>query len=205
MVVQTSKSLQFSSHSTTDSPKSIRDRCFSAGMGCSLPGKKNRGTMVTRGNLSSHQLSGAVSSLPGTKNICERVSRCYSTPEDGQCNSSNISEQDGRNSFATPLHSSSNPVGLVPREKHLGQGRAPARNPKYSCRHRVQSDERQMRLETGPSGLQADSKSDRSTGGGPLCLTLNSSTPSVLQLETRPRSRSSGCIHSELVQHTGLC
>ena len=45
----------------------------------------------------------------------------------------------------------------------------------------------------------------RATGGRPVCLQANTSTIPILQLETRPSSRGSGCLPTGLEHTEGLC
>ena len=71
-------------------------------------------------------------------------------------------------------------------------GRAPSRGSQYNSRQRVSSDERSIQLDAEPQGLSQDSTEVGPTGSGHVCIQTDNSAEEVLQLETRPRGRSSG-------------
>ena len=71
------------------------DRCFITGLGSSLPGHTNRGTLVSDGTEEPHQLSGTSRSLVRSESTCQRQEEHSYPSEDGQPDSSVLCELNG--------------------------------------------------------------------------------------------------------------
>ena len=93
-------------------------------------------------------------------------------------------------------------MAFVHEPRYYSGGRVLAWSPQYNCG---------QRMPLNPTIFnkiqQQDSAVIESTGSGHVCIQTDNSAEEVLQLETRPRSRSSGCLQPELEQPTGegLC
>ena len=53
--------------------------------------------------------------------------------------------------------------------------------------------------------IPANFGSNGPSGSGLICYSFDETTPTILQLETRPRSRGHGCLHAGLVNIQGVC
>ena len=84
-------------------------------------------------------------------------------------------------------------MALVHEEAHHPSSRASTRNPQYYSRRRIVGDEGQDRLDAEPQPVCQNPEEIWPTRGGHVCLMADNSTQQVLQLETRPGSRSSEC------------
>ena len=62
-----------------------------------------------------------------------------------------------------------------------------------------------MRLDATPRSVCKDSEGAGPSGGGPVCLSVDSPASSLHQLETRPGCRGNRCLHSGLELFQGLC
>ena len=96
-------------------------------------------------------------------------------------------------------------VELVPKEKHLDDGRTSPRGEESGSRFRVQDYQGQVQLDTESSGLQQVEPGDGAPRNRSVCLPFDTSGASVFQLETGPRGNGSRCIHSGLGSETRLC
>ena len=72
-------------------------------------------------------------------------------------------------------------------ERHFFDSRAPARKP--NCRRGIEESEGSMRLDATPRSVCKDSEGAGPSGGGPVCLSVDSPASSLHQLETRPGCR----------------
>ena len=78
------------------------------------------------------------------------------------------------------------------------------RDNELHCRHGVQNFDRSNRLEVTPSDIQLNKLLVGSAGSGHICNSLVHSTPSFLQLETRPISGGNRCLQSAVGSVKGL-
>ena len=77
--------------------------------------------------------------------------------------------------------------------------------PGVSNGQQVQTGRGPIQLDASLQCLSEDQPSTGSTRNGPICLQANPSVATILQLETRPTSRGSGCLPTRLEQGEGLC
>ena len=103
------------------------------------------------------------------------------------------------------MPTSNNNLDLVCRAKHYSPSRASSRPTELSGRPGVQNSEGSLRLEAEAICVPSNSGSDGPSESGLICITSDKSTSSLLQLETRPRSRGNRCLHAELGSLLGVC
>ena len=81
----------------------------------------------------------------------------------------------------------------------------PPRYPEQGGGHRVQSDDRPVRLETEPGNLQEDQSGHGSGADRPVCIQADYSVPTLFQLAARSLCRGHRCIPAGLVSRERLC
>jgi len=129
------------------------------------------------------------------------------TMQNGQYHSGGICQQAGRDSVPQAHLHSQRAMAMVHEQGHYPGGRTPARSPECNSRQEIPSDERLLRLDAEPQDFLQDQSEMGPTGGGLVCIQADNSAAEIFQLETGSRSKSSGCLHPGLEQHTreGLC
>ena len=139
--------------------------------------------------------------------LCQRQEEHYSPTQNGQHHSSDVCEQAGRNSVPQVEHHSQGTMALVHEPGYYPDCGAFTGSPQYNCGPRILGNEGPVRLDVESQDLQQDPAEMGPTGCGHVCIQTDNSAEEVLQLETRSRGRSSGCLQSELGQPTGegLC
>ena len=144
--------------------------------------------MVSRGEAMAHQLSRGLRGFSRSQMLCQRQEKLYSAAMIGQHIRRIICEQIRRDSVPQVEQHCERSMAIVYEQRHNSDSRAP---PKYP----------------GPTGIPPDTGDVGSTRSGHVCLETDHPTGEVLQLETRPRGRSHGCIQSRLDQPPGegLC
>ena len=90
-------------------------------------------------------------------------------------------------------------------ERHPVDSPTHTRSVKYSSRHRIQDGQGPYRLEIEPSDLQPDLPNLWATISGLVRIQTDSPTTPLLQLETRPASRSNGCFSAGLETQNWVC
>ena len=155
----------------------------------------------------AYQLPGSVGSLSCSEMLCQRQEEHYCATQNGQHHSSCIWEQAGWNSVHQTEHHSQGTMALVHEQRCYSGGQASGGSPQYDCGPGIPSNEGPVRLDVESQDLQQDPAEMGSTRSGHVCIQTNNSAEKVLQLETRPGSRSSECLQPELEQPTGkgLC
>ena len=161
--------------------------------------------VVPSGNISPHQLPRTSSCLSSATVLCQAQQWDYRSNEIGQCHSSDLHKQTGRNALPTIMSTSIDNLGLVYTEGCLSGGGTPTREGQYNSRSRIAINERSLRLDVKSSGLPEDTTGDGTTTDRSICVPTDKATTEILQLETRPRSSCDGCIQSGLGPDEGLC
>ena len=207
MVVGPSVFLEWQDHYDRQTLFSDRIRCLHSRLGSILQRGTDWGPLVLRGETVAYQLPGSVGSLPCSKMLCQRQEEHYCATQNGQHHSSHICEQAGWNSVPQTEHHSQGTMALVHEQRHYSGCRTSARSPQYNCGPRIPSNEGLVRLDVESQDLQEDPTEMGSTRSGHVRIQTDNSAEKVLQLEARPRSRSSECLQPELEQPTGegLC
>ena len=171
------------------------DGCLETGVGSSLPGSKNRWSLVGRRTTMAHKLPGSAGGFSGCEMLCQRQERNNYSAEDGQHHSSHVHVHEQAEGYSLPSNErhSQGAMALVYEEGHHPSSRASTRNPQYYSGRGIAGDEGQDRLDAEPRPVCQDLEEIWPTRGGHVCLTADNSTQQVLQLETRPGSGSSEC------------
>ena len=184
-----------------------RIRCLHSRVGSDMRGSPHRRPLVSRGETVAYQLPRGTSSLSCTEVLCQRQERRYSAAEIGQHICRLIREQVGRDSVPQVEQHCKGPVAVVHEQRCILDSGAPPGHPEHDSRRRVSSDEGSVRLDVGPTDIPTDTEEMGSTRSGHVCLETNCPAGQILQLETRPRGRSHGCVQPRLDQHPGegLC
>ena len=172
---------------------SHRVGCFDARLGSQLQGSKHRGAMDQGRKNSPHKLPGVASLLSSPEDIRSRSSVKSNPPTYRQCNSSGISEQDGRNPLVTLVQLSSRHLEVVSREVHSNSCGTPSRKGKCKSRLGVSAFEGFKRLEVTQGNLPTPGGETGTILDRSLCLENEHTTSGVLQLEAGPNGTNSRC------------
>ena len=153
----------------------------------------------------AHKLPRTTSGYTSSKNIPQTSGKktCLVVP--GQHDCSSIYQQPGWDSITPSNHLSKRPVDVVPGEEYYSISTTPTREAECYCRSGVKGDERPIRLDAKPKNILENPGDNESYGGGPICISANKSTGSVLQLETRPSGRSNRRIPPGLEKSKRFC
>uniref|UniRef100_A0A1X7TG64 Uncharacterized protein n=1 Tax=Amphimedon queenslandica TaxID=400682 RepID=A0A1X7TG64_AMPQE len=178
--------------------------CIPHRLGSILPGNPDWRSLVSEGETTPHQLPGVASSYPGSE---DRQDNQASTAVAGQPNSSSLHQQPWRDSLGPGSSPSSRPLDVVPGETYSLNSTASSWEGECSSRHRVESDERSLRLVPKPVDFSTGNGSFPLPGGGLVCNSsdLQTPPPPLLQLETRSPSRSNGCLSPGLETGERIC
>ena len=174
------------------------DRCFPSGVGSGLQWSANRRSLDTVRKTTPHQLfrvdgrSLCSESLHSTQNSSE------GSFADGQCNSSDIYQQDGGHQVTHSVKSCIRTVDLVSSTSHQYYCKAYSRNPNHSGRPGVAYCGRPLRLQTQTRDLSMHSESLGPSRNGSVCIPPVVPDPKVRKLKTRPRGGNSGCLYPRL-------
>ena len=96
-------------------------------------------------------------------------------------------------------------MAVVSQQRHNNSRTTPTRVSKYNSRRGVPIVGRLQRLETHARHNPANKSALGSSRNRPFCLSANQPTPSLCELEARPRSRGDRCLLSKLVPTQRLC
>ena len=130
----------------------------------------------------------------------------YSTAENGQHLCSHICQPEGWHSLNTTVQSSPGNLGMVlAKDRYYCRQKAPARPTQCSGGFGVQITIGLVRLDAQPSSVSTNSPLITPTTHRSLCLLSDKIVTPLLQLETRSRSNSSGCLYTKLGAGKGLC
>ena len=163
--------------------------------------------MVKGRTAIAYKLPGSTSCLFSSEMLRQGQEKLDYTSQDGQHDSSHLCEQIGWNGLTNNEQPGQRPVAMVYEEGYHPHGGTPPRSPEHSSRRGITGDEGQVRLDVESKNLQQNPGAARATGSGPVCITPVNTTTQILQLETRPRSRSSECVCPGLAAppREGLC
>ncbi len=181
-----------------------RDRCVDSRMGCDMWSSPDRRSMVKTGTNAPHQLPIAPSSHTGSELLCQGQGSPIHLAKDGQCCSTALHQQDGRNIIPGTHQVGQGILSLVHGEEHLPLSRTPPRCTEDHSGRRVQGYEGQDRLDALPPSLPPDQAKEGPSGGGPICNPFDDPAANILQLETRPSGNSNECLHPGLVADQGV-
>ena len=152
-VDQSAETVQHSPNPITNSESDNRVRCFKHGMGCSMSGSQDWRFVVKTRSSTPHQLSGASGSISGPEIIYEREEGPLHSPQNGQHNSLDKCQQNGRAPLTPTVLFSPDNVELVSTKTLLDQSRTSPRNVESGSGHRVSDSQGQVRLDAEPSDL----------------------------------------------------
>ena len=154
----------------------------------------------------AHKLPRTISCYTSSKNIPQRSDEQTCLVVLGQNDCSSIHQQPGWDSIPTSNHLSKRSVDVVPGEGYYSISTTPTREAECDHQSGVKGDERPIRLDAKPKNiLENPGDNGLSYGGGPICILVNKSIASALQLETRPSGRSNRCIPPGLEKSKGFC
>ena len=174
------------------------NRCLQEGLGSPLSGRQDRGSLDNGGSRVSHKLSGAPSCVSGDTDIRQGQDQCDGLHSDRQCDSSDLHQQEGRDTIPISDTVVKEGMELVHGEENISHGRAHSGEGEHHSGCGITSVQRSMGLEAEPGAVCDDSTAVRSPRDRSVCIKGFKPTSTVLQLETRPRSRSQGCLQAVL-------
>ena len=161
--------------------------------------------MVRAGEDVAHQLPRDAGSCPCNPDLSERSNWVISVTENGQYHRSGLRQQPRGNSIPTVDHPGEDIMDVGTPEGHHVDSPTHIRCVKYSSGHRIQDGQGLYRLEIEPRDLQPDQPNLWATRSGLVCIQTDSPTAPLLQLETRPASRSNGCFSAGLETQDWVC
>ena len=126
-----------------------------------------------------------------------------STPQVGQYHSNGIHKQPGRDSLQGFGRLSEEPVDVVPGEEYPHHSPTPSSCSECDSRCGVSDYDRSVRLAAESGDIQQDVHF-RSHRSGHVCITSDSSVPSLFQLVARSLCSSNRCIPAGLVSSQGV-
>ena len=127
-----------------------------------------------------------------------------STPPVGQYHGSGIHKQPGRNSLQGVGRPGKEPVDVVCGEEHPYHSPTPTRCSECNSRCRVLDYDRLVRLAGESSDIQHHSTHLWSHRNGHVCITSDSSVPSLFQLAARSFCSGNRCASAGLVSNQGV-
>ena len=182
-----------------------RFRCLTDRLGSNQSEPKDRRSVVTDRVQDAHQLSGAASCNTSSQDIPEKQKQDVSAPQVGQYHGSGIHKQPGRDSLQGIGRLSEEPVDVVPGEEYPHHSPTPSRCSECDSRCGVSDYDRPVRLAAESGDIQQDIAHFRSHRSGHVCITSDSSVPSLFQLAARSLCSSNRCIPAGLVSDQGVC
>ena len=205
VVVQIHEELERESDPGTKATNDYRVRCLPARLGGSVWQRYYRGSVVTRGTIHAHKLSGAAGGFLGSENICQRQGEPEHSTPDGQHNSNLVCESNGGDPLIQPLSNSRKSVAMVLTKKDNVVSRAPSGDPKCMGRCRVSYPPIISRMEAAGEHLSSCLGLARAMSGRPICNSPKPSTSTVCELEARPSCSGDRCFRDEMGGLSGIC
>ena len=184
---------------------SYRDRCFISRLGGSLWGPSHRGTLVSDRAFIAHKLPGADSGRICLEIIRKRQVSYQSPSVNGQPDISRLPKQNGGHILMHSRFLDLSNMAVVSQQRHNNSRTTPTRVSKCNSRRGVPIAGRLQRLETHARNIPANKSALGSSRNRPFCLSANQPTPSLCELEARPRSRGDRCLLSKLGPTQRLC
>lgn len=194
MVVEQSKSPQWSSTTDKELGHHNRVRCLQTGVGALQLRQEHRRALDPTREVFPHKLPRAPGSILGAQVICLTEARDLGLATPRQCHSHCFLEQDGRNTFTDALQSGNRDLDLVYGTQHYNPCRTLAGEKEPSCGLGVAPLDRLQRLDAEARCLPPAPRNLGTIHNRPLCFQNEYSTPHLLQLETRSSSPGSGCL-----------
>ena len=180
-------------------------RCLSPGLGGSVQGDKDWGSMGPPRAGNAHKLPRTAGSNPSSENIPEGSHRDDSVVTAGQPNSCCLHKQYGGHGISPTDRSSQNSVDVGFGQRHHSDCRVHTRGSECGGRRRVQVNARQDGLEASPQVVPADQPEVGTTAGRSFRISSVHPTTSLFQLETRPTGRGNRCLQPAMGDIQGLC
>ena len=168
------------------------NRCQSDRLGRGLRRSTDRWSLEPTGSKATYQCGGAPSSLSGSSGV--RQTLALDPASDGQHLSHSVREQAGRNALGRPAEYRQGSVGMVSSSQDYLTRSPPSWYSEHSGRLRVPACDRSPRLAAGSRDLPGHPELVRRNRCRPVCHSPDSASPSLLQLATRPRRHSTGCV-----------
>ena len=168
------------------------NRCQSDRLGRGLRRSTDRWSLEPTGSKATYQCVGAPSSLSGSSGV--RQTLALDPASDGQHLSHSVREQAGRNALGRPAEYRQGSVGMVSSSQDYLTRSPPSWYSEHSGRLRVPACDRSPRLTAGSRDLPGHPELVRRNRCRPVCHSPDSASPSLLQLATRPRRHSTGCV-----------
>ena len=147
------KTVKWKMSCTTPSTYGASNGCFQNRLGSIMPGSYYTGSMVQRGEVSSHKCvrtSGCKISL--IEFYQKKGSKTY-TLSDRQYNSIKVFEKDGRCEVFGNDQIKQRDLGLSSVTWDHSYHKIPPKQSKHNCRQRIEGEDRFFRVETQPKGV----------------------------------------------------
>ena len=183
-------------------PRAVHNlRRLQSRLGCMLPEPNCKWPLVSFGGQRSYQCSRAQSSLSCHQSLSQRQVKPHSVPPHGQHYCCCARKQQRGNPFPSAGQANSRTMGVVPPKINSDHCSAPTRQTQQCGRQRVKRVLRLQRMANRPT---SDSALPKKVQCRSLCVTPNGSSPSLRQLETRPRCNLHRCHDPRLVSSKRL-
>ena len=162
------------------------------GWGGFLTGEVHRRPMDSGRTETPYQLSGTPGGIPGTEVVRWRPARDFDSPLAGQCDGNRLSQQDGRNSFDSPVRSGSGDLELVHQPEDNNPCRTPPRCGEREGGLGITPPDRFQRLDAPTRGVCPDAGHGGPILDRPFRVEDQCTASGVLQLEAGPTCPGSG-------------
>ena len=161
--------------------------------------------MVNRREADAHQCTGTSGSVSGTEDPRQGQVSCGCFDSDRQHFSESLHQSFRGDTFPSAEINCSSTVEMMPGSVYFPNSRASPRQEQSSCRRRIQSSERLLRLDDSPRDIRLNTSRDGSSRCGSVCFSSDLPTTLLLQLELGSSGRSHRCLHSGLESTPRLC
>lgn len=182
-----------------------RERRLNGGLGCPLQWGEYRRPMESIRTVSPHKLSGTSSRLLRDQMLRKGQNKHSHSAPDGQCDCTDIHQQNGGNQIPCPSLSVSRSLAVVSSETDNSVCHPHPRDPECERRQGIQASPGLLRLEALPSSVPDPSEPLGPSGTRPVCVPVDKPATSLCELETRPPGRSSGRLLPSVEHSQGLC
>lgn len=190
----------FRNPSSTDN----RNRCFHNGMGSMLRKFPDQRPLVSVRKAITHKLFRTSSRRVCPEVISKKQVQHLCKANDGQYNGNKFYKQNGWANITGPVKPSLRPLAVVSRTVFNSRSTPLAGATKHCSRFRIPGASRFQRLETGPVHLSRDQQQMGPLHHRSFCKQTDNTTTQICELETRSRSRGSGCFYSGLEPAQGI-
>ena len=197
--------LEWEKHTATDTRYGDRNRCLLTGVGCIDGQYDNRGAMVGKREIASHQLVGAERRCLCSENICKGNEQHPRETENGQHNCYCISKPYGGYEIPKLSTMCIAVVAVVFAEGYNHLSRTSAWSEEHQSRPGVTNAPLIGRVDATSSTLSMDNTDHGAMQGGFICHTPQQSTALLHQLETGPLCSGHGCFSHFLDIFKWIC